>query len=172
MDKPKFNFLDGIIILLVILIALAGVYILRGKTDTVKGPEQNCTAEFKMHLTRVDEDVFNKFSAALEEGESVWVGIKERFEGKIENVELLPSKRMVTDQRKGKAVMASDPTTNDVVITVSTSAIETASDITSQGTAIRVGEETAIRAKGVAGYGYIVELNTTKEQAGKVGKKL
>ena len=163
MDKPKFNFLDGIIILLVVLVALLGAYLLMGKSTAVSGPEQNCTAEFKMHLTKVDEDIYNKFSAKLAEDESVWIGIKERFEGKIKNVELLPSKRIVPDQRQGKAVMASDPSTNDVIITVSTNAVETAFDIQSAGTTIRVGEETAIRAKGVAGYGYIVELKTTHE---------
>ena len=163
MDKPKFNLLDGVIVLMVVLVALAAVYIFTGKTDTVQNPEQNCTAVFKMHLAKVDEDIFNKFDLALKEDQSVWIGIKERFEGKIENVEILPSKRKVTDQRTGKALMASDPTTRDVVITVSANAVETVSAITSAGTAIRVGEETAIRAKGVAGYGYIVELNTTHE---------
>ena len=167
MDKPKFNFLDGIIILLVVLVALIGAYLLMGKSTAVSDPEQNCIAEFKMYLTKVDEDIYNKFNSKLAEGESVWIGVKERFDGKIENVELLPSKRIIPDQYTGKAVMAKDPTTNDVIITVRTNAVETASAITSAGTAIRVGEETAIRAKGVAGYGYIVELKTTGEQTGK-----
>ena len=149
MDKPKFNFLDGIIILLVVLVMALGAYLLIGKSGAASGPAQNCTAEFKMHLTRVDADIYNKFNSRLAEGESVWIGVEERF--------------IITDQRTGKAVIAEDPTTNDIIITVSTNAVETASEITSAGTAIRVGQETAIRGKGVAGYGYIVELKTITE---------
>ena len=163
MDKPKFNFLDGIIILLVVLVIALCACLLLGKSVTVSGPEQNCTAEFKMHLSRVDEEIYNKFNSKLTEGESVWIGVKERFEGKLQHVELLPSKRLVTDQRTGKSVLAEDPTTNDVIITVSANAVETASEITSSGTPIRVGQETAIRGKGVAGYGYIVEIKTITE---------
>lgn len=164
MDKPKFNLLDGIIVLLIVAIAAAGVFLLAGRGDgngTID--TQNTTAVFSVQFTKVDASVYDKFKAAMESGESVWIGIKEQFEGKIEIVECGPSTKLTTNLYSGKAYLAEDPTTYDVTVTVNAPAVETDSAILASGTAIRVGEETSVRGKGFAGFGFVTDLKTVSQ---------
>ena len=164
MDKPKFNLLDGIILLLIVAIAAAGVFLLTGrKSDNAAVDTQNTTAVFSVQFTKVDASVYDKFKAAMESGESVWVGIKERFEGKIEGLECGPSTKLTTNFRSGKAYLAEDPTTYAVTVTINTAVVETGSSISASGTAIRVGEETSVRGKGFAGFGFVTDLRTVSQ---------
>ncbi|MBE7032308.1 MAG: DUF4330 domain-containing protein [Ruminococcaceae bacterium] len=163
MDKPKFNIIDGLIVLLVVAIIAAGIYLLSGN-NTVDSPEtQNTTAVFQLQLTRADESLYNKFLAALDTQETVWIGVKERFPGKIEILEKSPSSRITTNTQTGKAVLAEDPNLFDLTIHISTPVLETPSGITASGTPIRVGEEVAVRGKGFAGYGFVIDLKTVTE---------
>ncbi|MBR5155828.1 MAG: DUF4330 family protein [Clostridia bacterium] len=163
MDKPKFNILDGLIILLLILVIAAGVFFLKGANSGASGGAETKTAVFKIQLTKVEESLYDKFLAALENEETVWIGVKERFEGKIEEIEFGPAAKVSTDLYTGTAVLAEDPTSSDITITVRSEAVETKDAISASGTAIRVGEETAIRGKEVAGYGFIIDLKTVNE---------
>lgn len=164
MDKPKFNLLDGIILLLIVAIAAAGIFLFAGGNggDTVVGT-QNTQAVFKIQLTRVDESLYEKFRSALDSGESVWVGIKERFEGKIEELEFGPSTRITTDMRSGKAKLSEDPTAFDLTVTINAAAVENDGSISASGTPIRVGEETSVRGKGFAGFGFVIDLKTVAD---------
>ena len=105
----------------------------------------------------------DKFVAAKDNGETVWIGTKERFEAVICDVQVESAAKMTTDLRTGKATLASDPTCYDVTITVKAAAVETDNAITASGTAIRVGAEAAIRGNGIAGYGFIIGLETISE---------
>jgi len=161
MDKPKFNLLDGIIVLLIVAIAAAGVFLLTGRGGGKGAVDaQNTKAVFCVQFTKVDASVYDKFKAAMDNEESVWVGIKERFEGKIEGIEFGPSTKLTTNLRNGKAYLAEDPTTYDVTVTINAPAVETDSAISASGMAIRVGEETSVRGKGFAGFGFVTGLET------------
>ena len=161
MDKPKFNFLDGVIIFVIILVVMAGVYLLGGKNaDNGEAQTKNVVAEFQIQLIDAEELVYKKFEEKKAEGETVWVGVKERFEGKISEVKIVPTQKITDDTRTGKAVLADDPSSTDVIVTVRAEAVENNSQISASGTAIRVGEETAVRGKGVAGFGYVVGIKT------------
>ncbi len=164
MDKPKFNIIDGLITVAIVLIVAVGVFLIKGMGDgNASGMSTNTNAIFKIQLTKAEKILADQFAAAMDNDETVWIGVKERFEGKIQDVEVSPSARMTTDMRTGKAILAEDPTTYDVTITVKAAAVETDSAISASGTAIRVGEEAAIRGKGMAGYGFIVGLETAKD---------
>ncbi len=163
MDKPKFNFLDAVIALLVVVMVVAGVYFIKGRNATSTVTEKNAVAEIQIQFTNVDESIYEKFAAASDKGESVWVGIKERFEGKVSVVECGPAKKLSKDIYTGKAVMAENPTASDVTVTVAADVVETESAIVASGTEIRVGEETAVRGKGVAGFGFVVGIKTVSE---------
>ena len=166
MDKPKFNLLDGVILLLIAAIVAAAVLLLSGKSEqsTVTNT-QNTEAVFTVQFTKVDQSVYEKFKAAKDNDESVWVGIKERFEGKIEAVVCSPSTKLTTNFKTGEAYLAEDPTTYDVTVTVKADAVETDSTISASGTPIRVGEETSVRGKGVAGFGFVTSLKTATKDA-------
>jgi hypothetical protein len=163
MDKPKFNFLDALILIVIILVIAAGLYFLKGADTASVGEAQTTTAEFKIQLTKADMSLYEKFAAAKESGESVWIGVKERFEGKVSDVVVEPAKKITTDTHLGKAVVGEDPSSYDITVTVKAAAVESSSAISASGTAIRVGEEHAIRGKGFAGYGFVIDLKTVAE---------
>ncbi len=161
MTKAKFNLIDALIVVAVVLIALVAVWFLGGKSDTnTVSDTQNTTATFKIQLTKAEKSLYDKFLAGLENDESVWIGIKERFEGKLTGIELSPSSQVGTDLASGKAVLLEDPVLYDITLEVTADALETNSQISSSNTPIRVGEETAIRGKGFAGYGFVIGLTT------------
>ncbi len=163
MDKPKFNFLDGVIALLVVVMVVAGVYFVKGRGTTSTVTEKSAVAEIQIQLTEVDESIYEKFAEVADKNESVWIGIKERFEGKVSIVECGPAKKLSKDIYTGKAVIAENPTASDVTVTIRADVVETNSAIVASGTEIRVGEETAIRGKGVAGFGFVVGIKTVSE---------
>ncbi len=164
MDKPKFNILDGFIIIALVLVLAVGVFVIKGMGGgNAVGDSTNTNAVFKIQMTKAEKALADKFTAAMENDETVWIGVKERFEAKIQDVLVEPSAKMTTDLRTGKAMLAKDPTCFDVTVTVKAAAVETDSSISASGTAIRVGEEAAIRGNGMAGYGFVIGLETTEE---------
>ncbi len=164
MDKPKFNILDGLIIAVLVLVIAVGVFFVKGMgTQSAVLSGENTNAVFKIQLTKVEKSLADKYIAAKENGERVWIGVKERFEGEIMDVEVEPATLITTDKQQGKAILAQDPVSYDVTITVKSAAVETDGAISASGTAIRVGGETAIRGKGFAGYGFIIGLKTVSE---------
>ena len=161
MDKPKFNILDGIIILILVMVFAAGIYILGDTGSNSSNAEsQNTTVEFTIQLTKSQKSLYDKFLAAKESGETVWVGVKERFEATISDVVATPAQRIITNQQTKELTLAEDPTTLDISVTMTASGVETPASISASGTALRVGVEEAIHGKGIAGYGFITSLKT------------
>lgn len=164
MTKVKFNLIDVLIVVAVVLIALVAVWFLGGESNTGTTSEtQNATATFKIQLTKAEKSLYDKFLAGLENDESVWIGIKERFEGKLTGIELSPASKVGTDLSSGKAVLLKDPVLYDITLEVTADVLETRNEISSSNTPIRVGEETAIRGKGFAGYGFVIDLVTAMQ---------
>ncbi len=160
MNKPKFNLMDGFIIIILILIIGAGVFLLSGKKDaTPTGEVQNSIAEYKIELAKYDKAVADAFLLALENGETAWVSEKERFEAKIIDVEVLPSKKAVVNEYTKTAGYAGDPTAFDIIVSLESPVIETDASITASGNILAVGEKVSIRSKSAAGNGYIVGLD-------------
>lgn len=165
MTKPKFNFMDALIILAIVCVALVAVWFLGGSGDSVSVVEtQNTTATFKIQLAKAEKSLYEKFLSAMENEESVWIGIKERFDAKIEGIELSPATTVSTDLQSGKAVLSEDPLLYDITIWLNADVLETPTQILAANTPIRVGEETAIRGKGFAGYGFVIDLTTAAQQ--------
>ena len=164
MGKPKFNILDSLILLLVVLVAAAGIYLFGGRGESSNTTDtQNVTAVFKIQLTQADYSLYEKFVKATDSGEKVWIGLKERFAAEIIEVEATPSAKITTNTNRGTLHLAENPTLYDLNITFKAPATETADSISASGTAIRVGVEEAIHGKGIAGFGYITDLKTTIE---------
>ena len=67
MDKPKFNFIDAAILLVVILVIIAGIFLLSsGSGDTSQ--QADIFAEYKIQFTKSDLSVANKFTEAASKG--------------------------------------------------------------------------------------------------------
>ena len=163
MNKLKLNLLDILIIGAVVLVLALGIFILKGTSDSstpsVAAP-QNTTAVLDFQIKDADLSLGEAFQEAAQNNAPVWVGIKERFEGKIVDVKVTPAEEIGDDIYSGKAVIAKSQVLYDITVTVEAAAVETDSAITASGTAIRVGEQTAVRGKGFAGFGYIIGLTT------------
>ena len=159
MNKPKFNMMDGFIILALILIVLAGTFLLSGKNNSSgSGEVRNSVANYQVLLTKYDKAVADAFVLACENGEIAAVSEKESFSAKIIDVEVSQTKTSVVNERTKKAVLAEDPTTCDILVTLESSVVETDSSITASGNLIAVGEEITIKSKSAAGIGYITNL--------------
>lgn len=163
MNKLKLNLLDLLIIGAIVLVLALGIFILKG-TSTSSTPAaiapQNTTAVLDFQIKDADLSLGEAFQAAADANAPVWVGIKERFEGKILDVKVAPAEKVGDDIYGGNAVIAKSQVHCDITVTIEAAAVETDSSITASGTSIRVGEQTAVRGKGFAGFGYIIGLET------------
>ncbi len=163
MDKPKFNILDALIILMIVVVLVAGIYILKGPKTQSQTEVQTTPIEFQIQLTNKDYSLYEKFLAAKEASESAWVGVKERFEAEIVDVAIEPAAKITTNFTNGTAHLAGSPISYDITITFRADANETNDKIFVSGTVIRTGIEEAIHGKGFAGYGYITGVKAVTE---------
>ena len=158
MDKPKFNLLDGFLIVLILLIVLAGALILMRPQSTPADTTRTATAEYSIEFAKYDKSVADAFVAAKEAGETVWVSEKERFPAAITDVSITPAKTVTVDERRNRAVLGEDPSCYDITITLESTVTETNDAITASGNRLMVGEKISARSKSAAGNGYIVSL--------------
>ncbi len=159
MNKPKFNLMDGfIIIVLLVVIALGTLVISRMGNSSTTGEVQNSVAVYQVHLTKYDKAVADAFVTACENGEVASVSEKESFAGKIVDVEISPTTKPVVNETNKTIVVAEDPTSYDIFVTLESSVLETDSSITASGNRLAVGEKVTIRGKSAAGIGYITDI--------------
>ena len=157
MDKPKFNLMDGFIIVLIILIA-AAAFLLLNKTDSGAGTPQTVTAQYTIELAKYEKVVADAFNDALDNGETLMVGEKERFSAKLIDVTVTPAKRLITNSSSGREVIAEDPVYCDINLTLESQVTESDSAIMAGSAPLRVGESEVVRGKKSAGFGYITGL--------------
>jgi hypothetical protein len=157
MDKPKFNFMDAFIIVMILLVAAAG-FLFLNKPDSTGNAPQSVTAQYTVELTRCEKVVADAFAEALANSESVMVGEKERFAAQLVDVQVNPAKRLVTDSKTGTTVLAEDPMYFDILLTLESQVTESNSAIMAGNTPLKVGEDEVVRSKKSAGLGYITSL--------------
>ena len=159
MDKPKFNLMDGFLIVLIILIS-AAAFLLFNSSDGTGGAPQTVTAQYTIELARYEKAVADAFTEALANDETLMVGEKERFAAKLIDVSVSPAKRLITNSNSGKEVIAEDPLYLDIILTLESQVTESGSDILAGSAPLRVGESEVVRGKKSAGFGYITGLKT------------
>ena len=157
MDKPKFNLMDGFIIVLILLIA-AAAFLFLNKPDTSGSAPQTVMAQYTVELVRCEKVVADAFIESLSNGEGVTVGEKERFAAKLIDVQVTPSKKLITNNRTRAEVLAEDPVYFDILLTLESQVTESDSAIMAGSTPLRVGEDEVVRGKKSAGLGYITSL--------------
>lgn len=153
--KIKFNGMDLFIILMVVIIAAAGVYILFGRNGSAVSSSQNVTVETVIELTAMTED----FTELIKEGDVVLVGEKEKMRTNVKKIEIEPAKTTGYDILNGKVLRSVLPDEYDVKITLVGEGAETDSTVEMNGAAIRVGQKEALTSKNWAGYGYVIGLD-------------
>ena len=163
--KTKFNFMDCLIILVVVAVIAGGVYILGNlKGGSAGEGSQAATIRYTIELAKEEEEVLNRFVAAAENQDSCYVGEKERAKAIIREVTYTEAKLQTTNKKTGEVFWADIPDKYCINVTLESEGTETDSSIMADsGTNLKVGIETSVKGKGYAGYGFITELEIVNE---------
>lgn len=165
MKKIKFNVVDGIIILAVVVVAVVGILYMKGvfgpSSDTVSAARE-VTATYRVEFTGKEQ----RLTELPKVGDTVNVGVKEKATAKVVDVEINPARKVTYELEKdGAAKWVEVPNQYDISLILESDATETANAITASGVALRVGEEAVVRGKGYSVEGYILSLDTAAKGA-------
>ncbi len=157
MKKPKFNIIDILIVLLIVAVALAGVYVLRSKTDT-----QTNTALAEVLLTIEEKDINDTqreyYLERAEAGDSIIVGIKEKVTGTLEKIEISPAKFIYDNPITGEKEYKDEIGKYNVYFTIRAEIAETDKDFLIGTDKVKVGKDMNCIGKGYSGYGTVVDI--------------
>lgn len=165
--EARFNLIDLCIILVIACVAFAGVYILKNlKGETKSQTEASVVIRYTVELREEDEEILNAFLTAKEEDNFVYVGEKERAKAHIKEIVHSNAKKQSTNLRNGEVKWEDIPNKYLLNVVLESEAIETETDLKADGgAAIKVGQETSVKGKGFAGYGYITSLEVVEKEA-------
>lgn len=153
--KAKWNWMDTVLVLLVVAILAVGVWFLNGRGGQ-QGAAEDKTVSVMIELTKRDE----AFTKLLQVGDSVSLGVKEKMPATVTKVEILPAVGQGKDIINGRYTDEPIPELYTVRVTAEGKGTETASAVEINGNALRVGAESAIKSKNWAGYGFILAVET------------
>ncbi len=160
MEKPKFNFIDGLIIFVLVLVIAAGSYLIFARQNQTSTNSNGVSvAEYKVQLTQVEPKVGELFEDALENGEKVLVTEKEKIEATLMDVLIEPARELLTDNIRKEERWAEFPDLCDVTVTLRSEVSENDTQINAGTTPLRVGERLAVKGRGFAGQGFIIGLD-------------
>ncbi len=150
--KKKFNFLDIIIILVVLLIGCLGYYFLN-RNDVVTQDTQKVT--YQVRTTESEPSVYDM----IEENTDIYDSVKNYYIGKIVKKESVPSTREVLNEETGMYAIADVHEKVDIILTIEADAVINGKDITVGGAyVLKVGNAAYVKGKGYAGVGYVVSI--------------
>ena len=163
MNKPKFNFMDFLIIIGVVGIIAGGWYFLSAKTSgRSEGKETNVV--FRIEETQADAAVAESYSKNIKVGDRVFVGTKEKIAGRVKSLEIIPSKVLFENLKTGEKSYLDSVSRFDVMIEIEASVTESESDFKVGSTILKIGKKQNFSGKGFSGYGYVVALDKAEEE--------
>lgn len=162
MNKPKFNFIDAIIILAAILLICAAVFVLSGKKGGGNTETNSVGVSYEIQLTKIGKATAEAFEAAKSNGETLYVGDKERVPAEFAELEIAPAKKLSTNSETGEVFWAEIEGYYDVTLGLKSNGSETATEVCIENTQIHVGDALTVRSKGAAGHGYVTGLEITE----------
>lgn len=163
MNKPRFNIVDAVIILMVCIVIVAGVLFV-GKLSGAKivSPSQtnNATAEYTIQIQNCEEELCVQFENALSNDNIVLVTDEDSWNASLINIERKNATKITTNYKTGKSVLAEYPDTFDLSVTLKSDVLETDTEISAGGTPLLVGSLLKIKGKGFVGIGYVTNITT------------
>lgn len=148
----KFNFIDYIIIL-AIIIALGGFYYFYKKKD-VQLSDSNYKITFQMEITKKNFNVCSSYKV----GSPVIFGTSSTGSGTITDVEIYESETIQADVLAGEFVKSKAYDYYDAIVTVECVGQVTDNYIRCQEENLPVGKEVVFQGNGFVGKGYIVNV--------------
>ncbi len=163
MNKPRFNLVDAVIILVICVVIAAGV-LFAGKLSGAKiaSPSQtnNATAEYTIQIKNCEEELCVQFENALKNDSIVLVTDEDSWNAKLVNIERNNATKITTNYKTGESVLAEYPDTFDLSVTLKSDVYETDTKISVGETPLQVGNLLKIKGKGFVGIGYVVDITT------------
>ncbi len=153
--KAKWNSMDTVLVIMVAAILLAGIWML-GDRGSSQNTTEDKTVSVMIELTKQSE----AFTELPQVGDSVTLGVKEKVPATVSKVEVLPAQTQGKDILSGRYTEEAIPGVYTVRVTAEGKGIETPSAVEMNENAFRVGQETAIKSKDWAGFGFILSVDT------------
>ena len=150
-NKRKFNYVDVIIILLVVAAGFAGFKFLN-KTSLVASdvPQVSFTVEVKNNPP--------EYKTLVREGDDIKDAIKGGAFGKVTGVKAAPNKEYMEDKIDGAFVETSHEGREDVYITITGTPTTFGKNIMFASQEVKVGKQVFIKSKEYVGSGFIVDM--------------
>lgn len=154
-NKRRFNYVDVIIILLVLAVGFAGVKFL-SKTSLVASevPQVSFTVEVKNNPP--------EYKGLIHEGDDIKDAIKGGTFGKVTEIKAQPNKEYMEDKIDGAFVETSHEGREDVYITITGTPTTFGKNIMFASQEIKVGKQVFIKSKEYVGSGFIVDMEIHK----------
>ena len=158
--KPKFNILDGFIIVFLVIAIAAAAYLFLPLSRNRKSEET--IARYEVILRNCEPLVADGFVEAFQNNEILTVGEKDPFDAKIIDVKVQNAENILTDNVNKVIKKTYDESHRDITLVLETKVKETQDEIMLGDTPLLVGTRIAVKSSKVSGYDYIVDLNTRK----------
>jgi hypothetical protein len=157
MRKVKFNIIDFLIIVAVVLVAVAGVYIIGNKSEVTVNTEKTKVLVTIEQLS-VDETAMNFYKESVKNGDVVTMGIREKTTGVLKNLEILPATDNFDHPVTGEKVSLEKVNRYNLKFTIETEFAENDRDFLIGTDKIKIGKELNFASKGYSGYGNVVVI--------------
>lgn len=157
--KLRFNFVDVIIILVIIAAVFVLAKVFLGTDNSAAQDETDKTKiQYVIELQEVDE----RFEDAIKKGQLVQDAIERKNIGTVVGVQCIPYEVITFDYTTGKEKVAVVDGQLSVSITIEADAVETDRAFTVDGCEIRVGKQYSVAFPEMYGVGYCIKI--TKNQ--------
>lgn len=158
MSKAKFNFIDAIIILLILAVIAAGLYMFLGGglfTTSAGGDGETSKIQYSVEIKQKTRDYCDNINV----GDAVQIGDKEKASAVIEDIDIVPTKMLFEDKKSGVVHYSEIPEMYDIILTLSSDGRHTDSAIYADNVLVRIGERVTVRGKGYSGNGFVMSLD-------------
>lgn len=156
--KAKFNFMDGVIIVIILLAIAIGILLLFPEA-TASSPEKNVTIRYTVELQGCEKVVAEEFLNAYKRGDKLRVGEREQIDSKIVSIDVHDAMVMVVDNSTKTIKFEPNIEYRDITLVLETPATETEDDILIGDAPIRVGSRIAVKGNKVSAYDYVTKLD-------------
>lgn len=154
--KPRFNVVDGLIILLIAAVIFAAVYIFVLRKNKSDGAEVNYqTIEYVVEMKNVDE----RYAGAVKKDQPIQDAIKRKNIGKVVGVQSVPYEKITFNSVDGVETVSEVEGKITMTVTIEATAVATDQAFTVDGCVIRVGQEYSLMLPNMYFVGYCIEIN-------------
>jgi len=153
MSKFRFNWVDAVIIILVIAVCFLGYYYLKNR-NSVSGVTQTSKLYFVFETDKNSKDIAEQFTV----GTQVTFGVKNVDKGVITQANVVPYTHEVADAVNGKWFMRDIPGLYCAQVRIEFDGYETANSFGGSAEQIMAGLGTVISGKGINSEGYVLDV--------------